>query len=311
MRAVSLRAVLAAGALALGPLVIAACSWSPSHPFEREAPAVREAIKVLDGGGDATVAAATLEDYLSTGACKEGSIGLPDSVRKLPNGSFDLSLALFKIGEAYGTRFGDEEMDAGLGDLQRQQRAGQIACALEIAQHVASDPSGDLALRAHARYLEGNLDFLGSDYQAAVKAYDQAIAMAPGAIDAGDPFGRDAAWNRAIALRRIEDQKDAGNDAAPPDGGGDAAQPDSGQGDGSSPDSGNSGDSGSQPKQPDAGSEGDSGNEPPPQADAAPPPQPESADDRVLDQFENAPTVQQEDAKRRAARRRVRASGDK
>jgi hypothetical protein len=294
------------------PLVVAACSWSPSRPFEREAPAVREAIKVLDGGGDATVAAATLEEYLSTGACKEGSIGLPDSVRKLPNGSFDLGLALFKIGEAFGARFGDEEMDAGGGDLQHQQRAGQIACALEIAQHVASDPAGDLALRAHARYLEGNLDFLGADYEAAVKAYDLAIGMAPGAIDAGDPFGRDAAWNRSIALRRIEDQKDAGNDAAPPDGGGDAAQPDGGQGDASSPDGGkNSGDSGSPQKQPDGGPDEDSGGEPPPQQDAAPTPQPESADDRVLDQFENAPTVQQEDAKRRAARRRVRASGDK
>ena len=306
-------------ALALAPAGVLACSWNPSRPFEREAPPVKEAIRLLDGG-DATVAAATLEDYLSTGACKEGSIGLPDSVRRLPNGSFDLGLALFKVGETFGQRFGDEEVDAGTSDDVHQKRAGQIACALEIAQNVASDSSAPIDLRAHARYLEGNLDFLGGDYEAAVRAYDQSIGLAPGIVDGGDPVGRDAAWNRAIALRRIEDQKDSGSDAAPPDGApGDSGKspPDGGGGDASKPDGGGGGNDASPPPQPDAGGGNDAGEDaaqpPPPAPDAGPPPPPkETQDDRILDQLENAPTVQEADAKRRAQNhRRVRGMEDK
>ncbi len=41
----------------------------------------------------------------------------------------------------------------------------------------------------------------------------------------GDGIGRDAAWNRAIALRRQEDQKDAGSDAPDSSDGSDAATP--------------------------------------------------------------------------------------
>jgi hypothetical protein len=311
---------LIAAVIAVAPLATMACSWDPSRPFEREAPPVREAIGELDAG-NAKGAAATLEDYLSTGACKEGAIGLPEAVRRLPNGSFDLGLALFKLGESFGARFGDEDSDAGMTDDARQKRAAQIACALEIAQHIASDEATPLDLRARARYLEGNLDFLGADYEAAVRAYDEALHFAPGMTDAGDPVGRDAAWNRAIALRRIDDQKDAGNDAAPPDGSpGDASnndndassKPDSGPSDsGTNGDSGGNGDSGSPPPQsPDAGDQDAAS---PSAPDAGPPPPPrESQDDRVLDQFENAPTVQEEDAKKRAANhRKVRGRDDK
>jgi hypothetical protein len=305
-------------ALALAPAGVVACSWNPSRPFEREAPAVKEAIALLDAG-DATVAAATLEDYLSTGACKEGSIGLPDSVRRLPSGSFDLGLALFKVGETFGQRFGDEDVDAGVAEGVHQKRAAQIACGLEIAQNVGSDSSAPIDLRAHARYLEGNLDFLGADYEAAVRAYDQSIGLAPGIVDGGDPVGRDAAWNRAIALRRIEDQKDSGSDAAPPDGApGDAASspPDGGSGDASKPDGGGGGADASPPPEPDAGGNdaGEDASQPPPAPqDAGPPPPPkETQDERILDQLENAPTVQEEGAKRRAqTHRRVRGMEDK
>ncbi len=309
------REVALCALFAAGPAALVACStWNPSRPFEREAPPVNEAIAQLDAG-DAATAAATLEEYLSTGACKEGSIGLPESVRRLPNGSFDLGLALFKIGEAYGQRFGDEEIDAGVPDAVRQKRAAQIACALEIAQNVASDASAPVDLRARARYLEGNLDFLGSDYEAAVRAYDAAIGLSPGWTDAGDPVGRDAAWNRAIALRRIEDQKDAGHDAAPDGPPGDSGQPspDASSPDGGKPDGGG-GDSGTPPP-PDGGNDAgeDASQPPPPPPDAGPPPPPkETQDDRILDQLENAPTVQEEDAKRRAqTHRRVRGMEDK
>jgi len=98
--------------LALGCAALAACGWDPSRPFDREAPAVREAVAELDGG-DASVAAATLQEYLSTGPCKEGSIGTPDLLKKRPDGTFDLGLSLFRIGEHYGRRFGEEQIDAG------------------------------------------------------------------------------------------------------------------------------------------------------------------------------------------------------
>src|SRR4029079_4833097 len=87
-----------------------------------------------------------------------------------------------------------------------------IDCALRIVRAVA-ESDAPLEVRARARYLEGNLLFLNGQYEEAVKAYDHALTLSPGQVDAGDPVGRDAAWNRAIALRRIEDKKDAGPDA--------------------------------------------------------------------------------------------------
>jgi hypothetical protein len=322
---------------------VAACGWDPSHPFEREAPPVKEAISHLDGG-DARAASTLLEDYLSTGVCKDGNIGTPPAVRARSNGSFDLGLGLFRIGEAYGRKFGDEEVDAGLGGdpTLGQQRKEQVDCALRIVRAVAEDRDQPLDLRARARYLEGNLLFLTGDYEDAVSAYDAALELAPGmtdagpigAADAGRPFspdllGRDAAWNRAIALRRIEDKKDAGKDGSPDaqqDSGGDGGQDDDKKDGGDQNDSGKDGggdgggggdagqDSGKKNDQPDAG---DDSNSKPKPKDQPPPKEPEqqpasrqNQDERMLDQLENAPTVQQEAAKK-AGRKRVRGMTDK
>ena len=302
--------------LALGCAGIAACGWNPSRPFDRESPAVREAVADLDAG-DAASAAGKLQDYLSTGPCKEGSIGTPDLIKHRPDGTFDLGLSLFGIGERYGRRFGEEENDAGVTEEMRAQRHAQVECARRLAEAIADDDTVPLDLRARARYLAGNLAFLDGDYEGAVRAYDRALVLAPGLPDGGDPVGRDAAWNRAIALRRIEDRKDAGQDASP-DAAQDATQdaskdgaPEGGGQDGASPDSGGGQDGGSEAGQ-------DSG-QPPSQPDAAPPPQeagpqqPPPAsdqDDRMLDQLENAPTLQQEEAKR-ASKKRVRGMADK
>lgn len=312
---------------------VAACGWDPSRPFERDAPQVKEAIEHYDGG-DAQAAAILLEDYLLTGACNEGNIGTPNRLVERPNGTFDLGLALFKIGEAYGHRFGDEENDAGFLDPNlKGMRSGIVECALRILRRVAEDASQSASLRARARYLEGNLLFLTAAYQEAVTAYDKALALAPGMGDAGpiglpdgsqatyapDPVGRDAAWNRAIALRRIEDKKDAGNDGGGDggeggagDGGGEAGGNDAGNeggGDGGGGNDGNDGgnDGGGQ-NEPDAGQ--DAASPPPPKPDepdagAPPPPSRQSQDDRILDQLENAPTVQQEAARKQAGRRRA------
>jgi Ca-activated chloride channel homolog len=306
-------------AVLLLALFVAACGWNPSRPFDREAPEVNHAIRALDGG-DAMGAAATLEDYLSTGACSEGNIGAPDLLKKRPNGSFDLGLSLFKMGEQYGRRFGEEELDAGSDDKVKAMRGEQIACALRVLSAIANDESVPLDLRARARYLEGNLNFLDGHYEEAVSAYDKALTLAPGESDGGDPVGRDAAWNRAIALKRVDDKKDAGPDAGKDGGddGGSEAGKDSGHeggsegggGDSGQPDAGkdSGGDSG---QQPDSG-ENDAGQPPPDQPDSGPPPPPRAnEDDRMLDQLENAPTVQQEAAKKAAAHRKVRGMADK
>ncbi len=304
-------AALAATSMALG-----ACGWDPSHPFDRDAPQVKQAVAALDAG-DATAATATLEEYLSTGVCDEGKIGTPDVLKKRPNGTFDLGLSLFGIGESYGRRFGDEELDSGADD--KALRSAQIDCALRVVRAIATDEKADLPLRAHARYLEGNLLFLGARYEEAVTAYDESLRLTPGLADAGDPSARDAAWNRAVALRRIEDKKDAGPDASPDsgndggkDGGGDSGKKDgggdSGKNDGGS-DSGSKNDGGK-----DSGGGNDSGSPPPKQdEDAGPPPPPRAnQDERMLDQLENAPTVQQEAAKKNAQKRRiVRGMADK
>ena len=325
------------GTLAASALVVA-CGWDPSRPFERESPEVREAISYLDAG-DAQSAGNLLEEYLSTGQCKEGNIGTPPRVRTRSNGSFDLGLALFKLAERYGRRFGDEEIDAGTPEdpAVKSQRSEQVDCALKLVRAVATDLTQPVDLRARARYLEGNLLFLNAAYEEAVRAYDAALELAPGMHDSGpitvgeagrtydpDLLGRDAAWNRAIALRRIEDKKDAGNDAGN-DGGGDSGSGDGGKnddkkdgGDDQKPDAGKDG-GGKDGGGKDAGSQDDDKDKDKPKPkpdekpDAAPPPPPsrQNQDERMLDQLENAPTVQQETAKKMGQRRRVRGMNDK
>jgi hypothetical protein len=275
-----------------------ACGWNPSRPFDRDVPAVREAITDLDAG-DASSATSRLEEYLSTGACSEGSIGTPDTLKRRPDGTFDLGLALFGVAEKYGHRFGDEDVKEGADENAHAQRHAQIECARRVLEVLEGD-AVDAVLRARARYLEGNLEFLDGEYEDAVHAYDRALILAPGFVDAGDAVGRDAAWNRAIALRRIDDKKDAGQDASSGDASsGDAGASDSGHGDGASDVGHDAG-----PPPPEDGGDHDAGPPPPePDAsatpDAAPPPPPpsRSEDERMLDQLENAPTLQQEEAK--------------
>jgi hypothetical protein len=302
---------------------VGACGWSPSRPFDRQAPAVTSAIKSLADGGDATLAAATLEDYLTTGPCADGNIGTPETLKRRADGTFDLGLSLFRIGESFGKRFGEEEADGG--DPQAKGlRGAEVGCAVRILQQIATDETVPIELRARARYLEGNLDFLDGEYEDAVRAYDKALTLAPGAADAGDRIGRDAAWNRAIALEREEEKKhkDAGHDASQDahqdsgkdggkDGGSDGGHDSGHEGGGGGKDSGQDAphDSGG----PDGSKPDASKPQPPQPQDAATPPPPPKAsqDDRMLDQLESAPTVQQEAAKKMAAKHRVRGMADK
>ena len=319
------RAILATGGLVA--LIGAACGWNPSRPFDRQAPEVTRAIKSLADGGDANGAAGTLEDYLATGPCADGNIGTPETLKRRADGTFDLGLSLFRIGESFGKRFGEEEFDGGSAEA-KGMRGAEVGCAIRVLDQIAADETLPLELRAKARYLEGNLDFLDAEYEDAVRAYDKALMLAPGATDAGERVGRDAAWNRAIALQREEDKKkDAGHDASQDahneggkDGGEDSSHDsghDSGQDSGHDSGGGGGKDSGQDAPHDSGGPDGNKPEAAPPSppkpADAAAPPPPPKAsqDERMLDQLESAPTVQQEAAKKMAAKHRVRGMADK
>jgi Ca-activated chloride channel family protein len=302
---------------------------NPAHPFERQAPEVKEAIVALDGG-NARGAEALLENYLATGSCSDGGFGIPEKVRQRPFASLDLGLALFQLGEQFGRRFGDENRvtDAGLSPAERQLaelRSGQVECALRAVLAIAGEPDVPLELRARAHYLAGNLEFLREAYDEAVRHYDEALKLSPGLLEGGDSVGKDAAWNRAIALYRIEEEKkkDAGSDAPPPPPP-DAGKPEGGeQPDAERPrrDGGHDDnkDAGAPPSGDDGGGNRDhpdGGNSPKPDTpDAAPPqenPRPNvNQDERMLDMLESAPTFQQQDAKNRVPGRKFRGKADK
>ncbi len=341
-------AVFALACVAGGATWLASgCSgWDPRSPFERNAPAVDQALADLDAGRFESAEEA-LETYLGTGACTDAGLGLPDAVRQKYNGSFDLGLVLFAVAEKYGRRFGEEEQnDGGPGEEELAAlRSLEIDCALIVVRAIAEDLKVPVDLRARAHYLAGNLEFLRKKYEEAVKHYDDALALVPGLPEdaSTDGIGRDAAWNRAIALRRIEDKKDAGQDAEPDadqdanpeagqDGGDDASDGSDGD-DGS--DGSDGGDDGGEDAGEDAGEDGgkdagedagedggkdadagqDAGNDggqtpPPPPQPASPEPQP-GQEDRVLDRFEEAPTYQEQEAKMKAGTRRGRVMEDK
>jgi Ca-activated chloride channel family protein len=322
-------AVTGVAASALMSLSASGCDQA-NQLFMRSSPVVKDAVEALDGG-DAGAAVSLLEEYLSTGKCENGNIGAPSSVGARPNAAFDLGLGLFSIAERFGKRFGEDPPPTDGGRSAEEEgelakRSAEVDCALRIVRLAATDPSVALDLRARAFYLAGNLEFLRRDYRSAVASYDTALKLMPGLPgDAGDATGRDAAYNRAIALRRIEDeQKDAGPPDASPDGGDGGEKPDAGDDGGkqSEPDAGkqdqdggsnkpDEGKDGGEPNQPDAGPQnGQDGGSPPPEQ-KQPEPQPQqkqsqNQDDRLLDEFEQAPTLQQHDAKERAAHARGR-----
>ena len=143
------------------------CSgWDPTSPFERNSPQVNEAIEGLEAGRPES-AEQILQSYLGTGPCSDAGIGLPDSVRQKHNASFDLGLTLFYLAERYGRRFGEEEQASETEEdkAQAELRGVEIECALVIVKAIAADPSVPPDVRARARYLAGNLEFLRRRYE--------------------------------------------------------------------------------------------------------------------------------------------------
>jgi hypothetical protein len=103
----------------------------------RNAPAVDEAITALDAG-DAGAATTLLQTYLSTGECEAGNIGTPDGVRTKHNAGYDLGLALFRVAEQFGRRFGEEESFGEAGPTPEEeaklaQRRDQMPSSLSGA----------------------------------------------------------------------------------------------------------------------------------------------------------------------------------
>ena len=119
------------------------------------------------------------------------------------------------MGERFGQRFGDEDSAGGSKDDPAAQQLAElrntdVECGLRIILAIANDADVPLDLRARAHYLAGNLEFLRKGYAEAVRHYDETLKIDPGLpADASDGIGRDAAWNRAIALsayRRREEE---------------------------------------------------------------------------------------------------------
>ncbi len=259
--ALRLSAALAPPALALA---LGACSWDVGKLFDREDPRVEQArhdLEASTAGQDADLAAARadLEDVLAFRCEADGG---RDLVVERPGASVDLGLVIFRVAELIGQRFGDEEHDAGSsGEQIAAARAQALDCAHLLLARVAKDPTTPAPLALRARYLLGNFSFLARRYRDAIDDYDLVLLQHPargttapeaGPADDEDAIARDAAWNRALALQRLEDEdkKDAGPDA--PDGQDSQGAPDS-------RDAGDAADGSDAPDSSDGGDAADSG----------------------------------------------------
>jgi hypothetical protein len=304
--------------------------------FTRHSPEVDDAIEALRV--DAGAAEEKLTKYLGIGPCENGNIAAPAALADKAQASFDLGLALFRVAERFGGRFDSDPAQAKDDAALLARRSEEVSCALAVVQQVALRPSLPLELRAEAQYLLGNLEFARREYTAAVASYGKALELIPGdASETAPAVGRNAAHNRALALRLAEeDEKKQPPDAgAPPPS--DAGQQQDGEqepSDQKDEQKQNEQDPEKpEPEQQDSEQEQQEGDkEQPEQQDQAPeekqgqdqaqneqqqqqqpqqqPEPPEqkalsrAQDERVLDQLERAPTVQQEYA--RAQRGRVR-----
>jgi Ca-activated chloride channel homolog len=341
------------GASTLLPLLLCFVLWqapsacnSPAvdKVFTRHSPDVDDAISAFEGH-DAGAAERQLSGYLGLAPCREGTINASPALADRAQASFDLGLVLFRIGEKFGRRFGEDPGKAQEDAHLLAKRSGEVACATSVVRELVGRGTLPIDLRAQAYYLLGNLEFLRREYEAAVSSYDHALTLVPG-DDAPTALGvgRDAAHNRALALRlRDESKPPPPPDAGPPqpgDGGTPPDEPpphsdagknqpkdDKGDQDKDKKDKQDQKDEPKddqqdqedqkKPEQEQSQNDDDKGKDQPSPQDqqqkpeqkeqkSAPPPQTLSLsqDDKMLDQLERAPTVQQEAA--RAQRGRVR-----
>jgi hypothetical protein len=250
--------LLRLAAVVLPIVLVSACSYDFGKLFLRDDPQVEEARAILDASArgleaDLPAARADLEQVLEFHCESDGG---RDLVIDRPGASIDLGLVMFRTSELIGRRFGEEDVDSGTPEADEQlmaARVKELECAQLFLMKLETDPATDPKIALRARYLLGNFAFLSRRYTDAIARYDSVLTAHPargtepaeaGAPDDEDAIARAAAWNRAIALKRLEDQKpDAGSETP------DSSPPDANDGG----DSGDSGDSG------DANDSGDSG----------------------------------------------------
>jgi Ca-activated chloride channel family protein len=211
------------------PLASGCDSQGVDRAFTRRAPEVDRGIEALEAR-DAGAALQYFSSYLGTGQCNDGAIGAPPLLGERPQASFDLGLALFKLAERYGARFGEDQGQTQDNPQELAARSAEVACGLSVLEQIVARRNLPIELSSEAHYLLGNLEFLRREYKAAVTHYNRALALIPGdESPSALAVGRDAAHNRALALRRAEEDKpppphkpDAGPDqqgdaGAPPD----------------------------------------------------------------------------------------------
>ena len=203
--------------------------------FERESPVVNQAIEALSAK-DPEAASQLLIEYLETGPCEEGVIGVGDRARKHADASFDLALSFSAIaraglsgaapgapapaqapgavGQAPGTSGqapgapGQAPGAPGQGGEVSPELIHRIDCGIRLLAPIGQNPEQPAALRARSHYLVGNLELLRNEFAGAVAAYDEALLLTPGLPEGqGDALGAQAAFNRALALR-LEKEKE-------------------------------------------------------------------------------------------------------
>jgi hypothetical protein len=337
--ATALSRVRRAGTAGLALVALSGCSgWDPRDPFARRAPEVDRAIELLDAG-QPEASEELLAAYLQMARCQDGELKPSNALRERTDAAFDLGLVYFGLAQRTGTAFGQEEK---LEPAEIERRSAWVRCAATVLGAVAADERGSAELRARARFLFGNLLVSVRDHRRALEQYDAGLRLVPAIADgvAGDAIGRDIAYNRAIALRRLEEeqppepppqpepqpqpepepqpqpqpeqepqpqepQEPQGQEPqAPDEPQGQQPEPQEPQGQEPAP---------SEPDEPSPEAPPSAGGDTPP-AQPSPEPSPSSPPgpsgggsdqrDRVLDQFEQAPSYQGEEARRRGQGRR-------
>ena len=267
--------------------------------FERESPAVNEAIDALKTT-NGQEASQLLIEYLKTGPCEEGVIGAGERARQLGDASFDLALAFAALsgpklpapsplGSAPPQPLtnGPTSNNGPAPNAPSPESLATIDCALRMLAPLGGNKELATALRARSYYLAGNLDLLREEFAAAVSSYDLALLLAPGAPEGqGDPIGISIAYNRSLALRLLREKEEKEEDDKSED---DKSEDDKSEDDKSEDDK----------SEDDKSEEGKEPQAPPPEKQSPN----EARDQRMLDLLEQAPTLQQHEAQKRKGQR--------
>jgi hypothetical protein len=248
-------------------LLAAACSdWRADRPLDRAASDVDTAAAELQANQVAS-AKKRLFAFLGHGACVDGKLDLPEATRNSREARYDLALALADLGTAFGGKARSSET-TGSQEGNAEGSGNDLACAADMAEQLErSEP--DFRRRLVLRALLGNIRLAEHKEQAAMDAFDAVLREIANAstsfvateaatrtnaaksdaavthVDGGThalpkraedidlkQLADDVAFNRAIALRALNKDKDGGADSS------DDSSPDA-RSDGESPDADN------------------------------------------------------------------------